>query len=78
MTHSAIKELKEDPINKGLDSIKNAKRLVPSFKQYCEFVLGRKLYKKVMSNPVPLSYDGTKSLIELYADYRAFIGKDFV
>jgi len=75
MTHSAIKELKEDPINKGNENIK---KQVPSFKQYCEFVLGRKLYKKVMSNPVPLSYDGTKSLIELYADYRAFIGKDFV
>ena len=50
---------------------------VPSFKQYCAFVLGEDLYKKVMSNPMPLSYDGTKSLIQLYADYRAFIGKDF-
>ena len=78
MTHSAIKELKEDPINRPTGLEHKLEKQVPSFKQYCEFVLGRKLYKKVMSNPVPLSYDGTKSLIELYADYRAFIGKDFV
>ena len=50
---------------------------LPSFKQYCREVLGKDLYKKVMSNPVPLSNDGTKSLIQLYADYRKFIGKDF-
>ena len=50
---------------------------VPSFKEYCKKVLGEDLYKKVMSNPVPLSNDGTKSLIQLYADYRKFIGKDF-
>ena len=74
MTHSVIKELKEDPINKGNENIK---KQVPSFKQYCAFVLGEDLYKKVMSNPMPLSNDGTKSLIQLYADYRAFIGKDF-
>ena len=77
MTHSAIKELKEDPINKGLDNIKNAKRLVPSFKQYCAFVLGEDLYEKVMSNPMPLSYDGQVSLTKLYAEYRKFIGKPF-
>ena len=74
MTHSAIKELKEDPINKGNENIK---KQVPSFKQYCAFVLGEDLYKKVMSNPMPLSYDGQVSLTKLYADYRALIGKPF-
>ena len=74
MTHSAIKELKEDPINKGNENIK---KQVPSFKQYCAFVLGEDLYKKVMSNPVPLSYDGQVSLTKLYAEYRKFIGKPF-
>ncbi len=63
-----------DSINKGNENIK---KQVPSFKQYCAFVLGKDLYKKVMSNPMPLSNDGTKSLIQLYADYRKFIGKDF-
>jgi len=52
-------------------------RQVPSFKEYCKKVLGEDLYKKVMSNPMPLSNDGTKSIIQLYADYRKFIGKDF-
>ena len=33
MTHSSIKELKEDPINKGLDSIKNAKQLEFDFNE---------------------------------------------
>ena len=74
MTHSAIKELKEDPINKGNENIK---KQVPSFKQYCAFVLGEDLYEKVMSNPMPLSYDGQVSLTKLYADYRALIGKPF-
>jgi len=74
MTHSAIKELKEDPINKGNENIK---KQVPSFKQYCAFVLGEDLYEKVMSNPMPLSYDGQVSLTKLYAEYRKFIGKPF-
>ena len=77
MTHSAIKELKEDLINRPTGLEYKLKKQVPSFKQYCAFVLGEDLYKKVMSNPMPLSNDGTKSLIQLYADYRAFIGKDF-
>jgi len=50
---------------------------VPSFKEYCKKVLGKDLYKKVMSNPMPLSNDGTKSIIQLYADYRKLIGKPF-
>ena len=74
MTHSVIKELKEDPINKGNENIK---KQVPSFKQYCAFVLGEDLYEKVMSNPMPLSYDGQVSLTKLYAEYRKFIGKPF-
>ena len=74
MTHSVIKELKEDSINKGNENIK---KQVPSFKQYCAFVLGEDLYEKTMSNPMPLSYDGQVSITKLYADYRAFIGKDF-
>ena len=63
-----------DPINKGL---KPSMKQVPTFKQYCEFVLGEELYTKVMTNAVPLSNDGTTSIIRLYADYRVFIGKDF-
>ena len=63
-----------DSINKGNENIK---KQVPSFKQYCAFVLGEDLYEKVMSNPMPLSYDGQVSITKLYADYRAFIGKDF-
>ena len=63
-----------DSINKGNENIK---KQVPSFKQYCAFVLGEDLYEKAMSNPMPLSYDGQVSIIKLYADYRAFIGKDF-
>ena len=74
MTHSAIKELKEDPINKGNENIK---KQVPSFKQYCAFVLGEDLYEKVMSNPMPLSYDGQVSITKLYAKYREFVGKPF-
>ena len=74
MTHSVIKELKEDPINNGNENIK---KQVPSFKQYCAFVLGEDLYEKVMSNPMPLSYDGQVSLTKLYAEYRKFIGKPF-
>jgi len=50
---------------------------LPSFKQYCREVLGKDLYKKVMSNPVPLSYDGQVSITKLYAKYRALIGKPF-
>ena len=50
---------------------------LPSFKQYIKFALGEDLYKKVMLNPMPLSSDGQVSIIKLYADYRAFIGKDF-
>ena len=63
-----------DPINKGNENIK---KQVPSFKQYCEFVLGKNLYKKVMSNPMPLSYGGQVSITKLYARYRKFIGKPF-
>ena len=74
MTHSVIKELKEDPINKGNENIK---KQVPSFKQYCAFVLGEDLYEKVMLNPMPLSYDGQVSITKLYAEYRKFIGKPF-
>ena len=77
MTHSAIKELKEDPINRPTGLEHKLKKQVPSFKQYCAFVLGEDLYKKVMSNSMPLSYDGQVSITKLYADYRAFIGKDF-
>ena len=58
-------------------AIENGDLPVPSFKEYCKKVLGEDLYKKVMSSPMPLSNDGTKSLIQLYADYRKFIGKDF-
>ena len=50
---------------------------VPSFKEYCREVLGEDLYKKVMSNSMPLSYDGQVSLTKLYAEYRKFIGKPF-
>ena len=50
---------------------------LPSFKYYCFCVLGEDLYKKVMSNPMPLSYDGQVSITKLYADYRALIGKPF-
>ena len=74
MTHSVIKELKEDSINKGNENIK---KQVPSFKQYCAFVLGEDLYKKVISNPMPLSYDGQVSITKLYAEYRKFFGKPF-
>ena len=52
-------------------------RQVPSFKEYCKKVLGKDLYKKVMSNPVPLSYDGQVSITKLYAKYREFVGKPF-
>ena len=68
------KELKKDPINKGNGNIE---KRVPSFKQYCKFALGEDLYKKVMLNPLPLSYDGQVSITKLYAEYRKFIGKPF-
>ena len=58
-------------------NIDNGDMPVPSLKEYCREVLGKDLYKKVMSNPMPLSNDGTKSLIQLYADYRKLIGKPF-
>ena len=74
MTHSVIKELKEDSINKGNENIK---KRVPSFKQYIKFALGEDLYKKVMLNPMPLSSDGQVSITKLYAEYRKFIGKPF-
>ena len=58
-------------------NIENGDLPIPSFKEYCKFALGEDLYKKVMLNPLPLSYDGQVSITKLYAEYRKFIGKPF-